>query len=61
MVTDEVVKRNALPSGGACTTVVSPIEPPAPGRFSRMNTPFVCAVRRSIRRRAGKSTGPPAA
>jgi hypothetical protein len=61
MVTDEVVSKNVPPSGAACTTVCRPIEPPAPGRFSRMKVLLVCAESRSIRRRAGKSTGPPAA
>jgi hypothetical protein len=36
MVTDEVVSRKVAPSGSACMTDASPIEPPAPGRFSRM-------------------------
>ena len=44
IVTDEVVSSSVLPSGGACTTACRPIEPPAPGRFSRMNTPLVCAA-----------------
>ncbi len=36
IATEELVKRNVLPSGGACTTACAPIAPPAPERFSTM-------------------------